>query len=141
MYIRAGIEMRAPAVDYSTLIAHCDPDWSAAIAHEWDAYCDYDPFDDGPRDNMGWTKKERARRTRSEERAKVWTRWYNRKKRLQTRSQVRQAEDRSVLRAASSTRPHTDSVCRDVNDKSATMLKKPIEEEKADCLPQDLVSS
>ena len=118
--------MRAPAVDYSTLaacIAHCDPDWSAAIAREVDAYCDHYPFDDGPRDNTGWTEKERTRRTRSKERAKVWTRWYNRKKRLQTRSQVRQAEDRSVLRAASSTRPHTDSVCRDVNDKSAMMLK------------------
>ena len=119
MYIRAGIEMRAPAADCRPPIAHCDAD------------CDYNPFDDGPRDSMGWTEKERFERAQSEERADAWTRWYNRKKRLQTlRSRpVRQTADRNVLRAASSPRPHIDTACRDVNDKSAMMPKKLLTEE------------
>ena len=104
--------MWAPDADCSAPIVHCDAD------------CDYDSFDDGPRDKVGWTKKERARRARAEERCKAWTRWYNRKKRLQVRSQARQAEDRCALGAMSSTRPHTDSVCSDVYDKYTAILKK-----------------
>ena len=72
--------METPAANCSAPIAHCDAD------------CDYDPFDDGPRDSMGWTKKERVRRMQSEERAKAWTLWFNHKGRLRTlRSHVRQA--------------------------------------------------
>ena len=62
--------------------SHCDEDCCAPSFHcgACDADCDYDPFDDGPRDSMGMTAKELARLRRSEERAKLWTRWYERKK-------------------------------------------------------------
>ena len=60
--------------------AHCDADCCAPRFHygpcDADAECDYDPSDDGPRDSMGMTAREHARLMRSEERAKVFTRWF-----------------------------------------------------------------